>query len=100
MGKVSTHLGSRLVWSVLGCALGAFKIVNGLQHSQIDPVISGLGLVMFGAAWFMQPLLPSLRSAEKTKSAMVGPSWLHSCLIFGGFVSMCIGLALKYGVNT
>jgi hypothetical protein len=99
MKKVSTHLGSRLVWLALGCGLGASKIIDGLQHHQIDQLISGLGFALFGAAWFIQPLLPRIRSSEEIHKAMVGPAWLHTSLIFIGFSCWCIGLVLKHVVK-
>lgn len=99
MRKISTHLGSRLVWCLLGLGLGAIKIVDGLQLHQTDQAISGLGFLFFGTAWFMQPLVPGLQSSDENQRATIGSTWLRTCLIFTGFACLSISLLLKYVVS-
>lgn len=83
----------------MGTGLGAVQILDGLQHGLVGPVLSGVGLAMFGVAWFMRPIplgqpMGSIR--DTLKNAQIGPHRVHAALVFSGLACLLVGLVLQY----
>lgn len=84
------HLLLRLCWLIFGAGFGLFQISEALPQRQIGLGLSGLGLVMLGLAWFMNP---------KAGGQTIGPKALQPVLVYGGLTCLVIGLVLRYIVK-
>lgn len=84
------HLMLRLCWLLFGVGFGLFQMMEAWPQRQIGLGLSGLGLVMMGMAWFLNP---------KVGGQSIGPAKLHAVLIFGGGSALVIGLVLRYLVK-
>ena len=80
----------RLCWLLFGAGFGAFQVVEGLRQGQVGLGLSGVGLVMLGLAWFMNP---------RAGGQPIGPKALHPVLVFGGLGVLALGLVLRYLVR-
>jgi uncharacterized protein YjeT (DUF2065 family) len=98
MTKISTHLASRLFWLLFGAGFGVIQILDARMSS----VALGLGLVLFGTAWFMHPIVLTRTMGSilsKIEDAEVGPKLLHTALTYSGLACMVVGFVLKYALK-
>lgn len=84
------HLLLRLCWLIFGAGFGLFQVTEAWPQRQIGLGLSGLGLVVLGLAWFMNP---------KSGGQTMGPKALHPALVFGGLALLVLGLVLRYLVK-
>lgn len=80
----------RLCWLLFGVGFGLFQMMEAWPQRQIGLGLSGLGLVMMGLAWFMNP---------KVGGQAIGPKALHPALILCGGGALVLGLVLRYLVK-
>lgn len=81
------HLLLRLCWLLFGAGFGLFQVMEAWPQRQIGLGLSGLGMVMLGLSWFLNP---------KVGGRPIGPKTLQDVLMFGGVTALVLGLVLRY----
>ena len=94
-----SHISTRLLWLAFGVGFGAYLLWHGVSTHQVGTALSGIGLMLFGAAWFMQPVLltsPIRRSTLTSMATAIGPRRVRIVLPSAAFLCLVVGIVLRY----
>ena len=94
-----SHIYTRLLWFALGTGFGAYLLWLGVPAHHIGLSLSGVGLVLFGTAWFLHPVLltsPIRRSTLTSTATAIGPQRIRTVLASTALLCLAIGIILRY----
>jgi multisubunit Na+/H+ antiporter MnhG subunit len=94
-----SHIYTRLLWLAFGVGFGAYLLWLGVFAHQIGLSLSGIGLVLLGAVWFLTPVLltsPIHRSTLTSMAAAIGPQRTRTVLTSAAFLCLTFGIVLRY----
>ena len=94
-----SHIYTRLMWLTFGVGFGAYLLWHGVSGHLVGVSLSGVGLVLFGAAWFLHPVLltsPIRRSTLTSTATAVGPRRIRTVLASAAFLCLAVGIILRY----
>lgn len=99
MNKIRTHLWSRLFWFAFGVSVGLERVWQGATNGQqVGLSLTGLGMLLFGIVWFLQPvcLRGTLReSITASHEAALGTQRIRSPLTFLALALLTLGVILS-----
>ena len=107
MNKIRTHLWSRLFWFAFGVSVGLERVWQGASNGQqVGLSLTGLGMLLFGIVWFLQPvclrgllrecLRGTLReSITASHEAALGTQRIRSPLTFLALALLTLGVILS-----
>jgi hypothetical protein len=96
---MGSHLLSRICWLTFGMSIGIYQINQGVDTQHVGVLISGIGMSLFGCAWFLRPVaigIPLRLINQTSRQASLAPQSFYNALIFCAFGCLCFGLILRY----
>jgi len=100
MRYVSKNILSRVICFAFGMSLGIYQIAQGFFTGHIGVLFFGIGMVLLGVVWFLQPFVFGTSwnlILIASREASLAPKVVRTVLVFAGLGALWVGLILQYG---
>jgi hypothetical protein len=97
-----SHLVTRTLWLIFGVGVGLYSVMEGVHAHQVGITLPGIGMMLFGIAWFMQPVVldkPVSTLTASSQEVAIGPPALRKILTLGAFGCLAFGMIARYVIH-